>query len=344
MTVCIVTIYRNGNPGSAFQAYALQKVLSENNDVFFHKYISPGLKKRKLFLSVSSSLIRLNFSGAARKIYRYHKFIKFIQRFKELSANDLSEVDCFVLGSDIIWDLEAKRENAQIFWGTPFKGKKIISYAACAANTTPEMLAENGITTGSLEHIKSISVRDEHTKNLIAPLVSIPITMVCDPALLLSADDYEEFNTVTPVSERYILIYMFKTLTETAKNELFAFAKKTNRKIISFTTSAAKLGEIKIPQEPWSFISYYKNADFVITDTFHGSIFSIIMQRQFITIQRGKNKVTDLLNSLHLNQRLAEDNAGIISSLEKSIDWTQPNDALANIRAHSLKYLKDALQ
>jgi polysaccharide pyruvyl transferase WcaK-like protein len=345
--LCIVTIYRNENPGSALQAYALQSVLSSfGNKVFFCKNTSPGHTIRGLILRIASPVARLRFKLAFLRLHQFYSYTKTQQLFISRSPKKLKKasIDCFILGSDTIWDIKEKRlKYLSQNWGFSFAGRKIISYAASAENTSSELLAHNGIVIGSLDHIQQISVRDEHTKNLIQPLTTKPVVIVCDPTLLLSVEDYGIFANKAPLKEKYILIYIYEKLSNTAITELNDFTKRLNLKTVYISMSFNNAKSFVIPKDPWTFITYYKHADYIITDTFHGSVFSIIFQKQFISVQRGKNKVNDLLTRLQLTHRYIEDIKDMISILERPIDWTSPNAILSEWREQSKRFLCNAL-
>jgi hypothetical protein len=347
MIICIVTIYRNENPGSVLQAYALQKTLSNmQHRVVFYKHIIKSHTVRKMLLRIAKSIALLKLGKTAQIVRQFISYSKAHRLFKEISPDRLPNmnVDCYILGSDTIWNMEVKTLKEKLhFFGLPFIGKKIITYAASAANTTAEQIAQQGLVSGSLDHIQHISVRDEHTKNLIRPLTSKPVVLTCDPTLLLSADDYGTFENADPLKGKYILVYIYDKLSDAAIAELQGFAKRLSLKIIFFSKSLNSIKGKVIPKDPWTFITYYKHADYIITDTFHGSVFSIIFQKQFVSVQRGKNKVNDLLKRFKLSHRIAEDKEELIAVLERSMDWTVPNAALSDMREQSLEFLCSAL-
>jgi len=358
MNICIVTKYSGENPGSAMQAWALQQILSKspyNHDVIFCKHISVHHSLRRLVPNLMIGILRLSFTVVSAIIKNNLVFNKMYCYFNEIPAGSLpiDSIDYYVLGSDTIWSLGETKSNSDkyIFFGYQLKGKKIISYAPSAGNAKTEDLLRNGIIRGSLDHINSISVRDEHTRDLIKPLTDNDVTIACDPTLLLKADDYKHFEK-EPQNEKYILIYLFKGLSESARSELQDLKKRTDRKIVCFVTSVKKISMTRlygmaddaVSKDPWNFITLFKHADYIVTDTFHGSIFSIIFKKQFVSVQRGKNKVNELLKRLRLSSRLVEDSEGLIPTLEKPIDWVEPERVLTELRKKSLEYLENALK
>ena len=342
----MITIYRNENVGSALQAYALQQVLLKKDFfVVFYKNIAKSHTVLQLIKRIVGAIISLRIKLIPLRLYRYYQFSKMHILFPEVSPEKLHEldIDYFVIGSDVVWDLTVTRP--QFYWGIglPIINRQIISYAASAANTTAELLTQNGITYGSLSHIQSISVRDQHTKDIIQPLVNIPISLACDPTLLLDADDFSVFLSPTPKTSNHILLYLYDRLSIQVQEEIQEFAKVTSRKIITFSSTWIPWADTIIALEPWNFITYYKNADFIVTDTFHGNVFSIIFKKQFVSIQRGKAKVNDLLDRLRLSHRLLKDEKGLISVLKQPIDWIEPDRELSYFRKQSFEYLYSAL-
>ena len=347
MIICIVTIYRNENPGSILQAYALKKVLiKEGHTVFHYKHISKSHTVYGLAKRIAASILKGKIRMVGLCVKQYKLCSKAHRVFEEISPRSLPKkrIDCYILGSDTIWDIEARKLKERCcFFGMLFKGSKIISYAASAANTSALQLSKNNITQGSLDHINAISVRDQHTKDLIQPIANGPVSLVCDPTLLLTADEYEDFRKPYTGAGKIVLTYLWGGFSNRAKDELLFFADKMGLKIVTLTPHSIVYADMVLTRDPWTFITYFENADYVITDTFHGCIFSIIFKKQFISIERGKSKVNDLLERLKLPERLIPDGAGLIANLEKPIDWQPSEEALAAYKAQSIEYLNSAL-
>jgi hypothetical protein len=347
MKICVVTIYRNDNVGSALQAYAMQKVLSDNKaTVIFLKNVVPANTFYTCLKRAIKAVLKLRFKEFIGTVQKYKKFSKMQSFFIEVSADKLmnQHIDCFVLGSDVIWDLSRKRP--EYFWGigSGFVERKVISYAASVANTSAELLAQHGFTRGSLDHIKSIAVRDQHTKDVIQPIVNTPVSLVCDPTMLLTATDYEAFKNNSSIESGYVLLYLRKVPSVHMSRELTDMAQQKNLRIISLLDSCRFCADKVVKCDPWSFITYYLNADYIITDTFHGSVFSIIFRKQFVAIQRGMNKVNDLLERLHLSHRLVDDKNNMAFTLEQAIEWIQTEKALSILREQSLSFLFESLK
>ena len=346
MNICIVTYYRNENPGSVLQAYALQLVLkNDGHNIVFYRNTISSHTVRHLLLRIVNSIIRCRIYNAKLFFSKYILFSKAHHLLNEIHKDNLSksDINCYILGSDVIWSMEHQPLKKRLpFFGYPFVGTKIISYAVSAANTTSERFTQIGLIPGSLNHISSLSVRDQHTKDIVQPLTETPIALVCDPTLLLSTKDYQIFEKTAPSIGSYIVLYLFEGLSDQMINNLQTFARQTNRKIVSLSLN--DYADIMLPCDPWNFITYYKHADYIITDTFHGTLFSIIFERQFLSVQCGKNKVNDLLGRLLLTDRIFHDNDELLLSLEKPIDWSVPNRILDELREQSLQFLSVALK
>jgi len=114
MKICVVTIYRNENVGSVLQAYAMQSVLSENNaTVVFHKNIASSHTLYKLLRRIAGAILKLRFNTIHPKVYKFLKFSQIQKSVIEVSAKKLLnlKIDCYILGSDVIWDLSVKRPS-----------------------------------------------------------------------------------------------------------------------------------------------------------------------------------------------------------------------------------------
>ena len=140
----------------------------------------------------------------------------------------------------------------------------------------------------------------------------------------------------------HILLYLFKDLTKNQSEELKRFAQENNLKIISGTNNYSCCDKC-IVNAPQSFLNYMIKADYVITDTFHGAIFSTNLQKRFIAINRNKQKVNNFIKSVNLEERLVETDSSIIELMQKPINYDNVNAKLMQLRENSMNYLNKAI-
>jgi len=346
MKVCIVTVYNSINSGSYWQAFSLGKYLKENgHEVYYYKRNNKGAsaslcEKMKHIISL---LIRFKFKAMVNYLKTIRDFTICNKNFNIIDEGEIDKIDLFILGSDTIWNLDTKyfTNNRKVYFGGAFQNKKKISYAASVANTKIETLNKYSEIKTYLNDIFKISVRDKHTKEVISNLINKEINIVCDPTLLLTKNEYEKLLTNNE-EKNYIFLYLFKDLNEKHIIEVKKFAKENNLKIISGIKDC-KWCDKSIVNAPQNFLNYMYNAQYVITDTFHGTIFAVNLNKNFIAINRNKNKVNEFLNKCNLNDRLIS-NQDIKQIFDKTIDYSFVNKILDEYRKESIEFLNNSLK
>lgn len=351
MKICIVTVHDSINCGSYWQAYALGHALKKmGHDVRYLRRASydksGATKKRNLKLLIGSFIYQSIGSGI--------RFMRCLMGFrsaqKKMSEMDLTpesirDTDCFILGSDTIWNFDAAhfRRNRDIFLGKLFLEKKVIPYAASAGNTQKPQFDKIEGLAEIISGWTAIGVRDNATRDIIASFTDREISMVCDPTLLMKKDDY--LQIAPPASTpKYILLYLFEALSPEMIRELQEFAREKNLRLVKGTS-----GDMSIPCDhigfgrPDDFLSCFAHADYVITDTFHGTVFSANLEKRFVAINRNKNKVNGFLAQMQLSDRLLSDGDSLTAALEKEIDYVPVRSSIEAHRAESLSFLETAI-
>ena len=349
MKICIVTVYNSINSGSFWQARALGILLEKlGHEVYYYKRNTGSASKLNQLKEVLKKIAKLKFRQAittAKDISNYNKaskIFKVISKDSEIYKN----IDCFILGSDTIWNTDNKYfyENYKKYFGQIFENKKIISYAPSVANTSYEKLNRINNLSELINNIESISVRDNRTCEIIKKFTSKSVTLVCDPTMLLSKSDYKLMEQKPIEKNDYIFLYLFENLSIKNEDELKQFAKKNNLKIYSRKQNN-KFADKCVENSPSSFLNYMLNAKYVITDTFHGTIFSINLEKEFVVIDRNKNKVNEVVERLGMRDRLINPiESNIIEKLENKINYEKIRRYIEEYRNNSIKFLTNALK
>ena len=353
MKICIVTFYKSDNSGTFWQAKILGKAIERlGHQVCYFDTKSTTMSTVEKFLAFGKML----FLPAHNKTVKIMKDFKSKKRFyecrKELkiipnNPQIIKDIDCFVLGSDTIWNLDGKRieQKIKLMWGNQFDGKKVITYAGSVANTSKEKFSQFPQLPSYIQKWKRISVRDSHTFEILSSVTDKPIEIVCDPTLLFDKNDYQKMLS-DPSKEKYIFLYLFKKLSSDQQEQLRSFADEQGLKIIQGThgnRNSTFYDEMSI-NEPYAFLNNMFYASYVITDTFHGAVFSTNLEKKFVAMERGKNKVNDFLKSVGLENRLVCGGQDLLSTLTKDIDYEVVNQAVASMRERSYQYLKSAIE
>ena len=348
MKICIVSVYNSENCGSFLQAYALGKKIEQlGHEVCYleRKIKGIGTLTIPVMKVLAKSIITGNFGNASLKLKFHRNCKKDVKNFRTISFKEAMEsVDCFILGSDTVWYLDNKYffENKEKYWGTIFKGKKVISYAPSMNDTKITTIRKSDFVIDALKNISAISVRDEYSKKLISSETNKDITIVCDPTLLHEIDFYKSIQKKCDYKD-FILIYAFRDFCSKAQQEsIIRYAKKHNKKIISFGVNRSWC-DISVPFDNLSLTSYFENADYVLTNTFHGTIFSILYKKQFVDFGKNSRKVCELLNQFKLVDRNVNKEENIDELLETNIMFEEVDKILKLIRESSIKYLRHSL-
>lgn len=338
--VHIVTVYNSLNPGSFLQATSLYKAVeSLGYEAAFYKTGARSLLKSALIESVYM-LKKGDIKSMLSKFKMAALFTKELKNYRISTSFD-KENDLFVLGSDEIWNVARKNmADYPIFWGEGLVQERCVAYAPSLNNATEEHIRKLPFVLSALEKLNSISVRDTHSLNTLKAITERSITEVCDPTLLLTKEEHEKVAKACP-HKGYIFVYVYaKAVSDEDIKAIREFAKAKGKKLIAFG-SAHKWCDENVFGTAYDFMSYINNADYVCTSTFHGTIFSIIFQKQFAVLGNKNKKVTELLNTMGIERHANSDTLQRI--LETEYDKTDVLKRQEALRNESFDYLKNAL-
>lgn len=375
MKIGILSMQRVINNGSLLQAYGLKKTIeSLGHEVQFVDYkisdngnengrFSDRLRKSHFYVHMLLSIIRNLFKGGLNDVklaisYNLNckKFTS--EYFKVLNLtpepNYSAKVDILVFGSDEVFNttqyVEMGVGHAWQLYGADNKAGKLVSYAASFGHTTYEKLNKYNMVekAGSLlSNFDDISVRDENSFDIIEKLTGRKASINIDPVLLY---DFRDIEIRKPKLNNYILVYAYpgrinsKAEIEVIKN----FAEKNKKKLICVNMLQTWCDEM-IYAHPFELLGYFKYADYVVTDTFHGAVISIKYNRPFVqiirdsTVYSNNQKVGYLLKSFGLENRILSNIDDFDNCMLNDIDYSVVNAKLAREQEKSMDYLKTAL-
>lgn len=365
--VGILSMQRIKNYGSFLQAYGLKKIVEQlGNEVEFVDYHieepiiknneSSGIKRK-----INKGLEVFKYNAKLKHKLQYirykqefdKKYFKYLNITNEYNYNPI--LDTLIIGSDEVFNCIQSNSNVGYsleLFGKNNNAKKVITYAASFGNTTLEKLEQYGKNQEikeKLENIDSISVRDENSKHIVETLTNKKCIKNIDPVL---AYDYMNECKEIPeldIKEKYIIVYAYNGRISKDENKVIkSLAEKNKLKIYSIG-GAQSCADKFIECSPFEVLAYFKNAEFVITDTFHGTIFSIINHKPFATLVRksienkygNEEKLTDLLNTLDLKDRIIYDINNAEKVINKNCDYNNVEKILKNERKRSIEYLKE---
>ena len=363
MKIGILTWHKVVNHGAVLQAYALQSyLLGLGHDVVVLNYdrVIPASSHLSFRIKRIPQKINRIISGKGCMIKSFLKekdllFSLFRDNYIHQGNyyNDELGLDAVFIGSDQVFDLLSGYHP--YMFGKGVKCKKIFSYAPCAAQTTISIFSKSNHKDEIVRNIhlfKGLSARDSNTQNLlqyIRPDLNIPITI--DPVLLYGFEkEKKEWKCNNfLLGKKYIVIYAYHTYMDD-KDEIAQIVKyaKLNDCITVALGYRHAWCDLSVNANPQDFLSIIDTAHKVVTDTFHGTVFSIICNTEFCTIIResnagNSNKLGYLLSQFQLEARAAKTTNNIFDVLCCDMDWTKTNQLLEKFRAESKYYIKNCL-
>ena len=341
----IVTVIYSTNCGSVLQALALQDIYRQLGcTVSFISTINKlsALSHKKEAKDVIKALTSAHNPNATIKKYcDSRRFIE--EHFNIVPADEVAQFDLISIGSDTVWDVTSPYflASQDVFWGLPWDGSKIVTYAASIANSPYEALDSLEYPCASLKGYARISVRDDYTFNYITSRTGRVPTKVCDPTLLKDRSFYEGFCRSVVDADDYLLLYLFDTPSDVVVGEIQQYAADHCLKIVSLGRRMP-FADIHIESTVVSFLSCFNKAAAVVTNTFHGTVFSLIFNRRFVVLDYHKKKIENLLHDLSLAARIVE--KGTDAVLCESVDYDSVERMFGELRSGSIRYLEDCIQ
>ena len=352
----IITFHTALNYGAVLQAYALQNFLKKNemeNEIlnydcpFIKKCYSPFFVPNKKYFS---ALIRgVLFSNIIKK--KRKKFENFICKNLNVS-NKFNNIEgikkiknnysYFLTGSDQVWSPVAADFDPMYF--LPFaKQNQKYSYAASIGTSKLNKETEHEMKK-RLKDFEIISVREENAKNILEELaIGKEIFTNVDPTFLLEKQDWLNLVGEDEIKDKYLLIFNVEKpihAVEYAKQ----IAKERGLKIVYINDrTIIKDKEIIYFQgiSPEKFLTLFYHSEMVVTNSFHGTVFSIIMNKQFLVELENKKlknmRVENLLNKLDIQNRVIC--LECIQNMPCEPDWNKVNEKIDKERQKSLNYL-----
>ena len=367
MKIAILTLDLQTNFGGILQAYALQTVLERMG----HEVVHLQAKHSRLHNPVVMPLVwckrlyRKYFQGDRQlpifeNPYKWagkntDRFISSNLNCRFLAPEEWNEglareYDVIVVGSDQVWRPNYTSDVTRFF--TAFLGHSDICRIAYAASfgVAVNEFSDEQIACGReyLKLFSAISVREESGIRLCKELFDVQACQVLDPTMLLRREDYQRFTSTAPQSPGNLMVYV---LDRTEEKDAFIAEFAEKRGLVPFYANSKTeipwnvdipIGERKQPPlENW--LRGFADAEFVLTDSFHACVFSILFHKPFgvfVNLERGLSRIESLLRPLGLMDRCITD-APV--DLDRSIDWKFIDNVLMQKAESSLEFLKQGL-
>lgn len=383
--VGIVSCYFKHNYGSMLQAYATQKVLDNmeipNETINIDENIDFANGKKKYYISqitnipfIKSKLgmVKLKFDKKINKNLgnniqiRDNKYKEFEKNFrltkpyktyKELNEQ-CANYSNVIVGSDQLWlPVNVVADYYTLNW-VPDNVNKVSYATSFGVSTVPEKYKDD--YKKFLNRINCLSTREESGVKLAEQLSDNKATLVCDPTLLLNKEEWMDIQKEEPIiKEKYILCYF---LGKNIEHRKFAerLKEKTGCKIVSLNHADeyVKYSDKFCDYAPYDigpaeWINLIRNAEYVCTDSFHGTVFSLINNTKFFTFERYNNKnskvstnsrIYSLLGIVDLKERILSGTENVDDVIKMQINFDNVNEKLDKFRESSKEFLKNSIK
>ncbi|MBW4459936.1 MAG: polysaccharide pyruvyl transferase family protein [Nodosilinea sp. WJT8-NPBG4] len=351
MKIGILTFHHVDNYGAVLQAYALQKFLRDaghnvetidRRPVGAIKYYTKGLSPLSKSLKVNSDFLP--------KITRAWKVRQFMLKNLRLSKGPIyrkdslkklrNHYDAVIVGSDQVWCLESFRGfDPSFFLDFVDNSKLKLSYAASFGSTT-SLGAYRGRVETLVQAFGDILVRDANSKNIVSKELGCDSKVVLDPTFLVN---YGEVVKPTKIAEDFLLIYNQASLTKEQEGFVQKICENKNLKIVSVRNPNSIADENFLTADPSEWLGLFEAASYVVTNTYHGTIFALINQKPFTVLHSSNktNKTADLLRGMGLENRilLEPNNPERLNEHLSAIDYVEVQKTIAS----KVRYSKTAL-
>lgn len=358
MKIGIVTHYNVHNHGALLQLYGLKTILEQYGHtaaaLTFKKNFDfmPADSEKKYNISIKSFVWYLTYIkkyGIKRTYFNFKKK-RGLDSFRNPMIGEYYsravDLDATFIGSDEVFSLESGLNP--LFFGFGIPCNNIFSYAGCFGPYTYEKIdAKNlcGYVEAGLSLIKQISVRDENSRSIVERLTGKSPLVVCDPVILYGFQEEQNKATVKIPNQKYLLIYAYdNNMNDDVEVHRIKEYAKSKGLLVASVGFYHKWADKNINANPMELLQYFKNAECVVTDTFHGSVISLITNAQFVAKLRGNgNKLADLLNRFSVSERITEDFSDLENLCNSKIDYITVNGKLEASRKESLRFIENCL-
>ncbi len=365
MRICVITFHDTLNFGATLQCTAMSRYLAgKGHDVKVINYLPDYVMDKKSTMKEirnigkSSNKAKALIKGFAylaksgdinNKNRCYEEFLNAnvyrtdaYHTFDELMKNP-PEADLFICGSDQIWNpaLTGGKLDPSFFLRFADGNKAAYGVSVGELDITSEADALKELTCD----MAAVSVREKSVAVDMAFAIERDVDVVLDPTLLLDKNEYMKMESSSPVMDKpYLLLYNVQNSKESVDTAR-KIASERGLEIIDISPNpfskvdgAKKLLDIG----PGEFLRLFDKADYVVTNSFHGTVFSIIYEKEFQALGHSKRagRTYDLLDSLDLLDRFIREPS---EAEGEPIDYEKVRELLSNRRAHSTEYLESLL-
>lgn len=350
----IITHYDVHNHGALLQLNALKQVLNnlgiEAFALQFDKnYDFMGRQlKAKYDISLKSVGIYAKFlreRGLKSTFYNWRKrrMLNEFRRNQSLIGpyyTECGELDGVIVGSDEVFALHTGPTPA--FFGHALPSEKVFAYGGCFGPTTIadiDRLHCRAFVASGLQSMCGLGMRDQNSISIAAELTGGEPELVCDPVILYGYKE-EISHLEVKMKSPYMVVYSYDNKFDDQSDVILEYARKKGLKVVS-PGFIQKWADINVNVDPVELLSWFKGAECVVTNTFHGCVMSLITGRELAVKMRGNaNKLFNLMCEYGIENRVFGDGKTLDDVFSQTVDWAEVEEQITRRRKDSLSYLK----
>ena len=346
MKIGILTFHWCYNYGAVIQAWALQTHLSEcGHEAFIINYEPTRTRLPWWTVALRQRSFRRFLRDSQFRAFRKHRLC---ETLRVLSVTDIATLglDAVIVGSDQVWNVQyltwpSGKYNSIYFLHGDLSGIRKIAYAASIGHGGWGDYRWREDLLSDIRDFDAVSVREYVAQDELTSF-GIKSTVVPDPSLLVKLSAYDQIIKPPNENRPYVFSYLLSEYERVRPmvDEVCGIKKK---KVHIVTLS--RLGDSKLEfLAPERWLSAIRYADFVITDSFHGTALSIVFNVPFAAVLKSDKtamnaRITGLLDAVGLNDRIATSSSGILNLMDKLVDWNSVNDRLERMRSIGKEWL-----
>ncbi len=350
MKVGILTFPHSPSYGASLQMYALYKTVEQLGCTPFILNYQNKYMQNKHHIEhnpIKAKLLNIVGYRTSKKFNQFEKMLTWLPKtiiHEAIKLHSVSaELEYIIVGSDQVWNPAVTGSDTAYFLDF-CESKKKISYAASfGVNALEPQFAK--VITELLYDIPALSIREQKGKEIIKKLTERDASVVLDPTFLQTKESWDKIVYAKPiVKQPYIFSFVFNSNEENVSYKT-RLSNETGLPILSISDNPMKKSDEKSIYVsgigPKEFLRLIKDAEYIVTDSFHGTAFSIILNRPFYVSLSTKtnSRLETLLSTLELENRIISE----CKTFNKHINYAKVNQSISVFRERSLSFLQKAL-
>ena len=349
------------NYGSALQSWALYntiknmgytpvlidycpEVLADKDPLNPYQNMWDKDEESKKMVELTMPAIRENYKKF--DFFYHNRFLRTVKKYTSENFNNVisdEHIDGFVCGADTIFCPDEFGFDDGFYANYEVMRGSSVSYAASFGDPvftekTYQILDER------IKNFKALGIRENQMISYLKEHTNVPVQRTIDPTLLLTVEEYESIIAERQFEDKYVLLYSrrYSKIMETYAEEL---AKNNGWKVVEISLRATNKNKghiMRYDAGVEEFLSLVKNAEYIITNSFHGMIFSVQFRKSFVVFSREQcdNKIAELLDLFGIPDRI------FITGEETSVplDYDKVYRNIDEARRYSIEFLKKELE